>query len=220
LLGDIEMTRVLVDKQYRHGEDRDDSGDDYFMALEHFIFTSAFIARKLKDAQRLSDEIETELSVRVKRYGRRKRGRSLQDFWFDKAWVTSRYSFEELSLWKICGLLLHSVEFMTWGWETKPDVSILFSSDHTLHRCIYEMSLVNYMECMERVCVDEIGYCSKVWSDKVRDHVIIEKPRAGSAKHLQHSYKFEKALVEAGLEHVLPGGKASLYLSDAARTEL
>ena len=44
------------------------------------------------------------------------------------------------------------------------------------------MSLNEYMKCLERVCADEIGYISKVWDERIRDHIIAEKPRAGSSK--------------------------------------
>jgi len=127
--------------------------------IEKFSFTSAFIVRKLLDAWKLSDELEfTPLRVQkfpvidedtLIDYMNCHRGPEFYDFGKGRdAHILPR---------DLCNLLIHSMVFCPLLEEDEREVSaLLFNSDRTKYKALFQIDLDVYLTFIDDVIADEI----------------------------------------------------------------
>ena len=120
--------------------DSEDAFERFSVALDRFIFTSAFIVRKLSEAHKLSDELEAT-PLPVSRYPRIDpdypihfmNWRRLEQFY-----DLETHERVEILPGRLCNLLIHSFVFLpTMDEHEESFETILFNSDHTRDQCLF-----------------------------------------------------------------------------------
>jgi hypothetical protein len=138
------------------GRDIDDS---HYESVEWFVFTSAFILRKLCQSKRLSYEVERRV-VLVNTYPRRKRAHRLKA---DEHEIMKRFSFRKgkrrsLSLEALCNQLIHSFDFLVSCEERGHARCFLFNSDRSNRHALFECRLSDYVRLIRYVSRDRWAY--------------------------------------------------------------
>ena len=129
------------------------------VALEKFVFVSAFIARKLMESKKLSDELEGK-ALHLQGYPRINHNKQI-DFlnWhqIDRFYDFAKSKTATLLPRDLFNTIIHSFVFtlvtsdMGHGYE-----GFLFNSDRTKDAIIYKVSFRDYFELMQSVREDDI----------------------------------------------------------------
>jgi hypothetical protein len=143
------------------------------MALEKFAFVTAYMARKLSEAEELTLEVtESEWPVQEFRCtvppAHRKWFAISEDRGTWRQPLEQHYDLAHprattLSFRKICDYLIHHFAFET-RLRAGNRVQILFKSDRSSGRLLYSIVLDDYMGLVAEVVFDEV-----VWVDMSRD---------------------------------------------------
>lgn len=134
---------------------RGDMSESLGMQIETFVFTSAFIVRKLKESSKLSDELESKaLPLRI--YRRLKRRKWIPQ---DQHPINMEYSFrrpgtKDVSLKMLCDRIIHSHTFII-GSNERNEILLTFNSDKTRDE-LCEMRLDAFISFVQSVAADEI----------------------------------------------------------------
>lgn len=144
--------------------------------IERFAFLIAFIARKLLDSSKLSQELESE-SVSLTVYPARKRRYKRKD---DEHEIMERYLFsrparQTISLCRLCDLLIHSSEFNIVCNE-KRDLSLAFNSDRT-QAMLYEITISDLITVANNVAADDVVHIRAVWDKKLNKRIEVIRSR-------------------------------------------
>lgn len=131
------------------------------VVIEKFAFTSAFIIRKLSEASKLSDDVESS-SLPVRRFLRVDGGVPIHFLnWhrFETFYDLDRPEETSLSPRRLCNILIHSFVFVPEMDETGTRFeSVLFNSDHTKDKYLFQISLDALFTFVEAVSVDHIDH--------------------------------------------------------------
>lgn len=131
------------------------------VAIEKFAFTSAFIVRKLLEANKLSDEIESA-SISVTEFPRIDIETPIHFLnWhrFQAFYDLDTGARTNLSPRRLCNTLIHSFVFVPETDEAGNRFdSILFNSDHSKDKQLYRIALDTLFTFIEAVASDDIAH--------------------------------------------------------------
>ena len=143
------------------GDSQDeDLYEQALIAVEKFAFLSAFIIRKLLEAKKLSDELES-VKVSVRKFERINFDREITYLNWDH--VEQFYDLtdpvsDNISVRTLCNMLIHSFIFLADDTKETPEINImLFNSDFTKDKALYEIDLATYFELVESVANDNVA---------------------------------------------------------------
>lgn len=134
--------------------------------IERFAFLVAFIARKLLDSSKLSQQLESE-SLNLTAYPARKRRYKRKD---DEHEIMERYLFSRptrhaISLRRLCDILIHSSEFNI-VFNEERELSLAFNSERT-QAVLYEITLSSLVTVANNVAEDDVVHSRWVWDKKL-----------------------------------------------------
>ena len=157
-----ELRKIRRRIETTSGTRRSDVRERTAALVEIFAFTSAFIARKLMESNKLSDDVREE-PIPVEAYPRLDDGRVL--IYLDRFEFFSFYDLESpraitVSGRDLCNYLIHSYVFSpNEGEEETSRVSSIFvNSDQLKEEVLYEVQLGVFFSYIEAVVDDEIDY--------------------------------------------------------------
>jgi len=136
-------------------------GDDQdaWVRLERFVFWTAFVTRKLYEADKLSDEFVAERFV-IKRYPRNAEDRLQDHMNADK--IERFYDLDHPEsrtvgpLW-ISSQLIHSFVFMPEvDEEGGPPVGFLFNSDRSRHESLFHIDWLHFERLVHVLSTDDV----------------------------------------------------------------
>lgn len=139
---------------------RSDACDRAAVAVEKFVFTSAFIVRKLFESKKVSDEVSGS-KVSGTSFPRAAQTRITRLNWhhIDRHYDLSRGRSCQILVRDICNRLIHSAVFMSDFAEDQPTmVGFYFTSDRTKEDALYYIFLDDYFSIVENVIEDDILY--------------------------------------------------------------
>jgi hypothetical protein len=129
------------------------------IAVEQFVFWTAFVIRKMADSYKLSDEFESS-EWKVESIPKRASAPPVDLLNLHR--IDRRYDFTarspaRLKLRQLCGLLVHSFIFMP---ETDENgralTGLLFNSDRTKETAIYRISWDGFCQIISELHGDDI----------------------------------------------------------------
>lgn len=149
--------------------------------VERFAFLFAFIARKLLDSNKLSNEVEhisVALLANRRRLHRRKRHP-------DEHPIMEKYTFAHprrinVSIRRLCEILIHSKEFLIVEYPERT-FELSFNSDRTEME-LYRITLKSLLTLARKVAKDDIVYMRLVRDRKTDELVAVEKSNKHPAK--------------------------------------
>lgn len=150
-----ELQTVTRRLENARGEDEEAAG----LRLERFVFWTAFITRKMSEAQKLSDELEST-DFQVSRYPRIDPKR-LQDFmnWHRVEQFYDLNTFEDkrVSLLWICDQLTHSfVFFPELDEDSASPIAIFFNSDRSRTDSLFRIEWQEFVRLVKLVASDDV----------------------------------------------------------------
>ena len=157
----------------------DDSGDETaYTYIEKGVFYSAFIIRKLIDCKsKLSDEAD-KYAIKVKVYKAKRQ--------FD---MYNRYIEEDSHEWQnptlktvqgkdVCNWLIHSFFFfMQYDDRVNQYVSFFVASDFDRNKCLYGITLSDWLDYIEFIATDEIVHLEMKYDEKTGERTYTRKQR-------------------------------------------
>jgi hypothetical protein len=144
--------------RYRSGAS-DMPSDNLYYKIERFCFVNYYVIRRLFDAEKLSEELEsTTVVARV--FKKRTRDYRPLDVMtkgdVQKRYVIGRARRKRLSLLTLCNMLVHTADFVV-SVHPKRSLRILFtSSKHA--RELFEVSLADLLRLATHTAEDDIVY--------------------------------------------------------------
>lgn len=154
---DLRTTKKRIDKISAFTDP--DEVERSYAALEKFVFSSAFVIRKLSESVKLSDELES-VPIKVEAFARMNHDRPANLFTrfdFEGCYDFTNKESSKLTLRSLCNFLIHSFVFAIEG--TSRGLSpryLLFNSDRIKEKFIYRLSLARYFRLIEAVIQDDI----------------------------------------------------------------
>lgn len=138
--------------------------DIIYLKVEKFFFVSAFIIRKLKEAKKLSDELN-EMKVSVAQFERINKDRKLHfmnNHDLEKFYDLANGRVSSLSLGVLCNTLIHSFVFRvavsspeeTDGKETVSGIFV--NSDYNKDKALYFIQLEDFFNIVEETISDNV----------------------------------------------------------------
>lgn len=132
--------------------------EHYSLRLEKFFFISAFIIRKLKEANKLSDELENKDFNCIKYQRIRK-----EDFFdqlnahrFNEFYNLEKEEKSFLKLEYLCNILIHSFVFNIFLDDNYILSGIFINSDRTKDEFLFQIELNTFIELINNVIDDDI----------------------------------------------------------------
>jgi hypothetical protein len=177
LIRDSSALRKRIE-QYRVRKSREaDLSESFLFQIETFAFTTAFVVRKLKDSNKLSDELEST-PIKMTVYRRRKIRKPHIDE--DLHPINKDYTFRaptlrDISLKSLCDCIIHSHEFLI-GLDDKFRILLTFNSDRTRSE-LFEVSLESYVSLIEAVAEDDVVYAEMERGGKWNELIVVKKSR-------------------------------------------
>ncbi|HYT03064.1 MAG TPA: hypothetical protein VEL70_09140 [Candidatus Acidoferrum sp.] len=138
--------------------------DTINLKVEKFFFVSAFIIRKLKEATKLSDELN-EMKVSVVQFERINKDRRLHfmnNHDLEKFYNLENGSGSSLGLAVLCNILIHSFVFRVAvsspdETDEKETVSGIFvNSDYSKDKALYYVELDDFLKIVEETISDYV----------------------------------------------------------------
>lgn len=167
---DSELIKDMLAADIENVEERllhatDEEMESVLIAIEQFVFWTAFVIRKLADSYKLSDEFE-QITWEVKAYAKRPFGPPVDLLnWhrLDRHYGLTNPVPTQFTARKLCGLLIHSFVFMPEVAEVgEPDDSslvidaLLFNSDHTKETALYRLDWSEFCKLIHALYDDDI----------------------------------------------------------------
>jgi hypothetical protein len=163
-----ELFRESAGMRKRIEKDGAERLAQHSVLIERFVFLTAYMMRKLRDAIALSQEVTEESKLRVSEFDctqpppPRTWFRISED---GKTWrqpLEAHYDLDAprngtLPFERLCDRLIHHFAFEVRLRPGTGDLEVLFNSDHTTHR-LFGMRLDDYLAMVEDVAYDEITW--------------------------------------------------------------
>jgi hypothetical protein len=151
----VTLSRALG--RFKSG--RNDVSDALFYKVERFCFLSAFIVRRLLEAEKLSQEVErTTLAART--FRRRTRGFRGFDVLtrgdVEKRYVLSASATSRIALAPLCNMLVHTADFVIVEYP-KRSLRLFFSSEKHARR-LFSVTLEDVVSLVREVSQDDVCY--------------------------------------------------------------
>jgi hypothetical protein len=183
-----ELARdLLAVKQQIDDAGSTTSYEQVAVVIEKFAFTSAFIIRKLSEANKLSDEVEST-NLPVRRFPKTDSEVPIHLLnWhkFETFYDLDVAEKTNLSPRRLCNMLIHSFVFILEMDETGSKFErVLFNSDHIKDKHLYQISLDALFTFVETVSADHIDYlvCENLLDS---DSTVIHKSQNAPSPNLE-----------------------------------
>lgn len=134
------------------------ASEEAIVAVEKFALVAAYIIRKLKEAGKLSDELEAEATLPVQAFPRADTSYPvdlMSRHNIDRAYDLRFASHRKLSLDAACNRLIHSFVF-TVALEAETPCGFLFNSDRMKEREVYLVTLDDFLSLVRSVLADDV----------------------------------------------------------------
>lgn len=173
-------TQLLCDWSIEADEDADDSEERWpewpgsepslqraLVAVEKFVFWTGIAARKLMEAEKLSDDFE-EMRFRVRTFPHTPghfpwRWSAVAWLELDKYYDLDAPKSADLGPRAICSQLIHSFVFVPILSDDQRSLTgFYFNSDRTKEKCVYEMSWTEFERFLSEIINDTINYSCRV----------------------------------------------------------
>lgn len=141
------------------------------VAVQKFVFWTAVVARKLMEAEKLSDDFD-EMRFRVRMCPHTPGHYPWR--WSAVAWMELEAYYDldshtavELSPRMICDQLIHSFVFVPTLDDAQRSMSAFyFNSDRTKEKCVYEITWAEFERFLTEIIHDTIRYSSRTAGSK------------------------------------------------------
>jgi len=133
-------------------------GQDFDLQVEKFFFTSAFIIRKLEEANKLSDELISMQfgCIRHLRIQHHTAVDSMNWHRFQRFYDLSQEDGVSLRLREICNSLIHSFVFSLVTDDSHRLCGVFVNSNRTKEKFIYYIELNTFLKLINDVINDDI----------------------------------------------------------------
>jgi len=157
LAQDLRAVMRRIQKAKVSGEEK--AFERAAVTIEKFVFTSAFIIRKLVEAQKLSDEFETT-SVSIQAFQRINHGRPIHFInrhYFDEFYDLDKPHKVTLSTINLCNAFIHSFVFVVdLGDNASAIDGLFFNSDKSKDKEVFYITLDDFFKIVQDAIKDEI----------------------------------------------------------------
>ena len=169
--------RMQLLLKYNTPENFDQKPDATYTAIEKCIFYSAFIIRKLIDCGgKLSDEADN-YTFEVKSINPLKPINRLSRCLEEDSHNWKKQTSVAIKGKDICNSLIHSYLFFVEFDEIGIIVNFLVSSDYDRNKCLYKVSLSDWVTYMNYIVTDNIVSLSSHFDSKSGDYIYSRKER-------------------------------------------
>lgn len=137
---------------------RADAYDRAAVAMEKFVFTSAFMIRKLFDSRKISDQVSAS-NIRGISFARTANTRMTRLNWHH---INRHYNLDSprvsnISVRSMCDRLIHSAVFVCDFDPNRPTLAgFYFTSDWTKEKTLFYVKAQRYFSLVEKVIDDDI----------------------------------------------------------------